>query len=467
MPFRSKGESSMRNESDAMEPEVIGGSGEKLGSMAHRLPPGPPGRLVPTYKLIFDPVRSMQQWQAQYGTTFTIKRLDQTVVVTSEPELIQQLYAVKDASLFAASVPQTAEVLVGKESLLLLAGEEHQRMRRLMTPSFHGAKVMRWTQAIADAAEAGFDVDDEMPVLRCAQETTLEVIVRVVLGVDDASERRKFMNATQDWVRALRPSFIFTRFLQREFLGLSSFARYRRLSERVDRMLLDQIARARARKEDGTDILSEFLKARYEDGTSLGDASILSQLRTLVFAGHDTTASAIAWSLYYLMKNDSVRERALAELEALGPEPSPDELVRLPYLGAVVDETLRIRPVTVDIVRLLRRSWQFGEWVLPPGTAISAVAPLTHLRDDLWPNPEEFRPERFLGKHVDPSTYLPFGGGVYRCIGSQFARVELLVVLGTVLRKFHFQLLDEQVEWGRELALLQPRGGIRMRISRR
>lgn len=431
-----------------------------------RLPPGPRGWVAPTVKMIFDPVESFRAWQERFGPTFTVSRLGQKIVVTSDPELIQQIYSVKDTSLFAATVQDTVDVLLGKESILLMAGEEHQKQRKLMSPPFHGDRVKDWAKEIADSAERAFDVEGETQALRCAQQATLDIIVQVVFGVREKSRRAEYVNMMRDWVDALRPTFLFLRAFQRNFLGLSSYARYRRLSEEVDRLLNEQIARVRSGSGDGTDVLSGLVKARYDDGSSLSDASIRAQLRTLLFAGHDTTAISIAWSIYYVMKNEAVRERLLAELDALG-NVDPGEYIRLPYLAAVFDETLRIRPVTVDIMRLLRKPWRLGEWTLPPGVAVSAIAPLTHLRGDLWPEPNEFKPERFLGKPHSPSIYLPFGGGAYRCIGAQFARVEHCVILGTILRKYRFELLDEQEGWGRGLALLRPSGGVRMRVSKR
>jgi cytochrome P450 len=259
---------------------------------------------------------------------------------------------------------------------------------------------------------------------------------------------------------------LFFRGLQRDFFGLGPFARYRKARARVDALLDDQIARTRAGLAGRTDVLTGLVEARYDDGSGMDDATIRDHLRTLLFAGYETTAIVLAWALYFVHRDAEIRGRLLDELAGLGPSPQPELLARLPYLGAVVDETLRMRPVTVDTQRLLRKPMRLGRWQVPAGAAVCPATTLLHFRADLWPEPERFSPERFLGKKPAPNTFLPFGGGSHRCLGATFARFEACVILGTLLREFEFELRDEQVAWGRGRGTLEPIGGVRMRCAK-
>jgi len=213
-------------------------------------------------------------------------------------------------------------------------------------------------------------------------------------------------------------------------------------------------------------VLTSLVEARYDDGSKMDDDTIRDHLRTLLFAGHETTAIVLAWALYFVHREPEVRTELLAELRGLGDDPDPEALARLPYLGAVVDETLRIRPVTVDPQRILRKPMQLGRWHLPAGAAVCPATTLLHFREDLWPEPERFSPERFLARKPAANTFLPFGDGVHRCLGATFARFEACVILGTLLREFAFELHDQRVEWGRGRGTLEPVGGVRMRVCR-
>jgi len=420
--------------------------------------------------MVFDPINALREWQRHYGNTFTVNRLGTRIVITAEPELIQQVYGVRDPELFAAALPDALDVLLGSQSLLLLSGARHHRERKLMTPPFHGERMREWSEDIAEAARAAFaDASgQELRLSSRTQQATLDVIIRVIFGVSDQQIAAEFSAAVTAWTKTLRPSFLFVRALQREFAGLSSFARYREASERVNALLMRQIARVRATPGERGDILTEMIQARYDDGSAMSDEAIRDQLRTLLFAGHETSAVMLAWALHFVHGHPAVLRRVLDELDALGPEASAGQLARLPYLTAVIDETLRMRPVTIDVFRLLRKPWKLGRWQLPAGTAVSPAALLVHYRADLWPEPEHFKPERFMtGERPDPTTYLPFGGGVHRCLGAAFSQFETAIMLGVLLREFEFEPVEREVEWGRGLGVLQPVSGVRMLVRPR
>jgi cytochrome P450 len=387
--------------------------------------------------------------------------------MTAEPELIAELYGASDPELFAAVVPDPVDVLLGSRSLLLIAGQQHKRERKLLTPPFHGERMRGWAAAMADVGRRAFADGGEIRAMQRTELATLEVIVRVIFGVDEDARVQEFIRAVTEWATAVRAGFLFFRGLQRDFFGLSPFSRYRKARARLDALLDDQIARTREGLGGRTDVLTGLVEARYDDGSGMDDDTIRDHLRTLLFAGHETTAIVLAWALYFVHRDPEVRRRVLDELDGLGTNPEPELLARLPYLGAVVDETLRMRPVTVDTQRLLRKPMRLGRWQLPAGAAVCPATPLLHFRADLWPEPERFLPERFVGKKPAPNTFLPFGGGSHRCLGATFARFEACVILGTLLREFEFELRDEQVAWGRGRGTLEPVGGVRMRCAKR
>ncbi len=431
------------------------------------LPPGPSGWLWTTIRLLRDPIGALHEWREEYGSTFTIRLLDSPIVMTCEPELVRQIYAVTDTEQFGSNIPASFAALSGAESLLMLSGARHHAERKLLMPAFHGERMRGWAQAMVDAARRAFAGGGEFPVLERTRQATLEVIVRLVFGASDADQVDEFTRLAGAWARAVRPGFLFVSALQREFLGLSAFARFRRASDALDRSLMQQIATTRANPGSRTDVLASMVGARYDDGSAMTDAAICDQLHTLLFAGHDTTAVVLAWALYFLARDPEALERSRSEADALGPEPDAEALARLPWLGAVVDETLRLRPVTSEAIRRLHKPWQLGSWQLPAGVSVSAVAPLIHSRADLWPEPEQFRPERFLAERPSPTVYLPFGGGARRCIGATFARFEACVILSTLLREFEFESRVDQVVWGRGLLILEPIGGVPMRVRPR
>ncbi|MFO7564578.1 MAG: cytochrome P450 [Enhygromyxa sp.] len=417
--------------------------------------------------MIQEPIAALKDWRARYGPTFLLNQLGTRVVVTADPELVREIYEAEDPELYAAVLPPALEVLFGAHSLLMDAGAAHRRKRKLMMPPFHGARMREWGETIVATGRRNFAVEGEVRALDLAQRTTLELIVRIVFGVDEASRVAEFVAAVLAWTSAVRPGFLFVRALQRELFGISPFARYWRAWQRVDALLLEQITQTRASPGGRGDVLAALVAARYDDGEAMSDQSIRDQLRTLLYAGYETSAIVLTWALYFVLREPEIRERLLAELGTLEPDADAEAIARLPYLGAVIDETLRMRPVTPDPVRVLSKPASFGEWRLPAGMAIAPAPTLLHHDPQLWPEPERFSPERFYGGRPSPYVYIPFGGGSRRCLGATFARFEAAILLAILLREFEIELLDKKVEWGRGLATLQPLGGVRMRVRKK
>jgi cytochrome P450 len=438
--------------------------------IARMLPLGPSGRLHCTLQFMNDPVGAGRKWRAKYGKTFMVPVIPNDMLMTCEPELVRAVYANHGSELFFSIVPDSFDLVFGPRSLVRLTDDAHLRERKLIMPSFHGDRMRSWGPTMADIARRVFTLaSKETKVIRAADYTrkvTLEVILRAVFGLRDEAQIAEYHPIVERWVASAHPSFIFFPLLQHDWLGLSPYARYRKLSERADALLYELIVAARAAPLSD-DVLSIMAHARYEDGTPTDDQTLRDNLRTLVFAGHDSTAVILAWAIWFVHRNPAVLARLREELDALGPDVEPDALARNAYLAATFDETLRMRPINSEVQRRLAKTWQLGEWELPAGTTIGINLPLLHFDPDSWVRPEQFEPERFLGKPPSPSIYVPFGGGTHRCPGAAFARYEGAVVLGTLLREFEFDVLDEQIEWKRKTIVLEPRGGVNMRVRPR
>jgi cytochrome P450 len=349
-----------------------------------------------------------------------------------------------------------------------MVGDAHRRERKLLMPPFHGERMRAYGTVMVEAARrafAGVAQGDAFLAIERSTEISLEAIVRAVIGVEEPDRVGAWQRVIRATLEAAKPMFLFSKATQRAPFGLGPWATYLRASKEADRLLYEQIALTRDHPEGREDVLSLMVDARYEDGGSMTDEHIRDEVRTLLIAGHETTSITLAWALYAVHRHPAVKGRLCAELDALGPDSAPDEVARLPYLNAVVDETLRRFPVIEAVFRVLRRPWTFGGYDLPAGIAIGAAIVLVHRREDIYPNPDAFQPERFLEGKPKPYEYLPFGGGSRRCIGAAFSHYESCLALATVLREFELELLESrEVAVSRRNVTLGPKGGVRMRM---
>ena len=243
-----------------------------------------------------------------------------------------------------------------------------------------------------------------------------------------------------------------------------SWRRFTAVRKQTDE-LIGQLIRDRASADDrGDDILSMLLEAEYDDGSRMDELEVRDQLLSILSAGHETTAIAMAWTLYWLHRHPEKLNRLLEDISEQAPTGDPEALTQIPYLDAVVNERLRIHPVLPDLARKLCRDAELMGCKLKAGTAVGAVAFLTHRDPEIYENPDEWIPERFLDHKFSPFEFYPFGGGNRRCIGAAFASFEAKVVLGTLLSAYHFELLDNRpLSVERRHITLMPRGGVRMR----
>jgi cytochrome P450 len=420
------------------------------------LPPGP--RLPSAVQLIEYTVRPLPFFDRcirDHGDLFTLRLAGfGDFVMVGAPELVKQVFTADPATLEAGSANKILEPLVGPRSILLLDGQEHLRQRRLLMPPMHGDRMHAYARAMVEATEAAiarWPTGTPFALHPHMQAITLEVILRAVFG---ATERPGLARLLIEFMKPPPAILAFMPALQRD-LPLSPYRRFLRRREEVDRELRALIAERRAGGDAGSDVLSLLLAARDPSGAPLSDAELRDELVTMLAAGHETTATALSWAFALILAHPAVAARLADELA--GKDPTEVE-----YLDAVVKETLRLRPIVPDVVRQVRAPFMLGGRELPIGCFATPFIYAVHRRPDLYPEPERFRPERFLGVKTDPYAWFPFGGGIRRCLGMAFALYEMKVVLGTVLTQARLRLDGAPVRPVRRTLTFAPSGGTRV-----
>jgi len=381
----------------------------------------------------------------------------------SDPAAIRVLYSERENGLVPGRT-FALQPLVGNRSILLQEGAEHLQRRRLMLPPFHGERMRAYEPLVAGIAERELDrcpLDQPFALHPHMQRATLEVILQAVFGVTEAQRLGRLRRLLPRLLDAASSASLQLRMLARRTLNAGPVTSLRPLTDEIDVELFAEIAERRRdpAASEREDILSLLTLARFEDGSAIDDREIRDQLMTLLVAGHETTATALAWTVDLLLRNPVALTRLIAELE----EDDGDE-----YLRAVIAESLRLRPVVPLAARRIASELCADGLVLPAGTNVSPAIWLTHTRPDLYPEPLAFRPERFLD--TPPSTYgwIPFGGGVRRCLGAAFAEMEMRVVLRELLRTRTLRAASAAAEHPtRRNVTLSPRHGTRIIISPR
>lgn len=410
-----------------------------------RLPPGPSNALFTTVRYLRDPFGSLLDAGRKYGDPFSWPTFLGKMVVTGDPAGVKTLLSA-DPDIYEALGADLLAPVIGENNLILLSGEGHRAMRRMQNPQFHGERLHAYGELILRIAEEHsrrWPPDRAFSVQETMQAISLDVILQAVLGLGEPAARAAFKGAVLSIVAALKPSFMFIRALRRPMLGLSAWARFRRRRATIAALFEKELAARRASPEPREDILSLMLASRREDGSAFGDEELLEQMISLIGAGHETTASALTWALYHVHRDQPVRARLLEELRSLTAPLDPQAITRLPYLDAVCSEALRLDPVAPIAGRTLRRGLTLQGYELPPEVSVGIGIVNVHRRADLYPEPEQFRPERFLSREYGPFEYLPFGGGSRRCLGAAFAVYEMKLVLATVLRSHNLRLIRD------------------------
>jgi cytochrome P450 len=399
---------------------------------ASRLPPGPRSRAWTAARWLTRPVGLLEACRRRYGDAFTLEFPGAGKnVMLSDPAIVKEVFS-RDRR--GNGLPLTRDLLLepvlGPRSILLLEGSEHLRRRKLMLPPFHGERMRAYETTIESAAQravASWPQGRRFRLHPSMQAITLEVILRAVFGVTDPSRRERLRRRLLA-ILALGQSAAgqVAGLALRRFGPRGPYRMVERRLRAADQLLAAEIGQRRSDRALGEreDILSMLVAARFEDGEAMDDGEIRDQLMTLLLAGHETTATALAWTFDLLFRRPEATDRLREELEA-----GDDE-----YLVAVCQESLRVRPVIPAVGRRLAEPLRVGDHELAAGDFATPCIYLVHTRQDLYPDPYAFRPERFLGSTPETYSWIPFGGGTRRCLGAAFASFEMKVVLRTVLR---------------------------------
>ena len=411
-----------------------------------------------------DPIGYLERCRRRYGDVFSLPfPAYGRLVYVADPELVKQVFTGDPATFHAGAANARAlEPILGRFSLLTLDGEEHMGQRKLLLPPFHGEAVQRYRDLIAEITTReveGWPSHETFELRPRMQAITLEVILRAVFGVREEERLARFRDVLPRLGEATGLQ-MWLPFLRRNLGPWSPWARFLRLRAEVDELVYDEIRRRRSEPDavERDDVLSLLLGARHEDGRPMSDHELRDELITLLTAGHETSATALAWAFERLLRNPASMRALVAEVDAGGNA----------YADAVVKETLRVRPVIVDVARVLQADVELGEWRIRAGTVVVPAIALVQLMPEVYADPYEFRPQRFLDAQPAPYTWIPFGGGVRRCMGAAFAQLEIRTVLQTVIARTSLHAPDPAPERVRlRHVTLVPEHGTRVKMAGR
>ena len=424
---------------------------------------------------IADPIEFQKKYSRKYGDIFSMQLSGiGFFVILSNPKAIQELFS-QDSKFDIGRANELAEPLIGKNSLMMMDGSRHRRERKLLMPAFHGEKIQVYAKQIIDITEQIADkwqVGDSFIVRSTMQKVSLEIILQVVFGLSQGKRYEQLKPLLTDWLdmtdSPLRSSMLFLKFLQKDWGNWTPWGKMRQRQRQVYDLLQAEIEEKRINLEttdnSGNDVLSLMMAVRDEDGQAMTDAELTDELLTILFAGHETTATTLSWAFYQIYQNPDVLEKLQVELKGLGENPNPLEIAKLPYLSAVCQETLRMYPVLpVLFPRIALSPIKIAGIEFDAETTFMPSVYLVHYREDLYPNPQQFQPQRFLEKQYSSSEYFPFGGGSRRCLGYTLAQLEMKLVIATVLSKYQLASLDDKpVKIQRRGFTLAPTGGVKM-----
>jgi cytochrome P450 len=476
---------------------------DRAGELLGEAPPSPAGpapadglpdrlphdvglpRRVQTLRFNVRQIEFVFRARRELGETFRLKGTldDEVIAVTSHPDHVRSLFTATPEQAPSLTGESPLRPVVGPNSVLTLVGPQHMRQRKLLLGPFHGEAVQRYTEAIAEAAEreiGRWPVGEPFALAPAMQAITLDVIMAGIFGVEGRPRRGTPERGLRDAIRWIVN--LSTKPLGQlvELVGIGReqpAGPAKLLLARLDRHLYAAIGARRAAADAAgrTDVLSLLLEARDEEGAPMTDAELRDELLTLVLAGHETTANSLAWAFERLLRTphayDRLREevRAGGGTENAGAEDSGAGDPGAAYVEATIHEAMRSRPVIPLIGRRVTVPWQLGEWRLPAGAAVLVSILLLHHREDVYPNPYAFRPERFLGTKPGTYSWIPFGGGIRRCLGATLAMAEQRVVLSAVARRTDMAPADPAPERARHrnVTMIPGRGAQVLVTARR
>ena len=394
-------------------------------------------------------------------------------VFVNHPEAMRQIVTGDRAKYFASSEEnRILEPLIGSNSLILIEGKRHKQRRKLLLPPFHGERMQVYSRLICDLTHDSIgklEPDSSFTARKVTQEISLQVILEAVYGLQDGKRsqelKQRITKLSNIFESVITSACLFFPLLQQDWGAWSPWGNLIRQQKAIDELIYQEIATRRT--EDNSqrqDILSLMMTAKDEAGESMKDYELRDELMTLMLAGHETTATAIAWSLYWVHRYPEIKAKLQAEIASLGADPDPMELAKLPYLDAVCKETLRIYPVAMlTFPRTVLEPTELMGYKLEVGQTLMGCIHLLHQREDIYPEPHKFKPERFLEREFSAYEFFPFGGGKRRCIGEALAKLELKLALATIISHYELELESDRPEVpARRGVTLAPKTGVQM-----
>jgi cytochrome P450 len=407
------------------------------------LPPGPRMGRVPQTAIWSRKAQwLLEQSRARFGRMFTLKiAYEGDWVVLSDPDLVKQVFTGDPRVFHAGEGNQILRPVLGDNSVLVLDEKKHIAQRRLLLPPFHGERMQGYGEKMAEIAAREIEswpTGVPYKLRPRMQAITLEIVIETVFGVHGGERMAPLRDALREFLDLTTDPKVLLPILLIGPERINGVPAFRRRVERVDQLLAAEIAERRAAEDltERDDVLSLLVQARHEDDSPMSDAEIRDELLTLLVAGHETTATALSWAMERLTRSPEQMERLRAEVEA-GEEA---------YLTATIQETLRLRPVIVVVIRKLTEPVELGGYELPAGARVVPSIHLIHRDPETYPEPARFLPERFLDNPPGTYTWIPFGGGVRRCLGAAFAQFEMAVVLRELVRRYEVTAADPASE---------------------
>jgi cytochrome P450 len=430
-------------------------------SLPPLLPPAQPlPAVLQTIRFGVRPLAFNFNAQRELGEVFRVNLLSREdhIVVTSHPDHVKALFTAKPSEAPSLTGESPLRPILGPNSVLTTVGETHMRQRKMLLPPFHGDAVKRYVDVIAEVAEREVDrwrPDEPFALAPRMQAITLDVIMAGIFGIEGRPDPHTPEGRLRDAIKRL------TRLSTKPYWQLVELSNIGREEPRgilklvltaLDKLIYGVIDKRRARGDDsGTDVLSLLLATRDDEGKPLTDQELRDQLLTLVLAGHETTANQLAWTFERLLRNPAGYDRLREEVRGGDGDA---------YVDATVYEGMRVRPVIPMVARRITSPWQLGDFRLPGGTAVALSIVLVHHRADVYPDPHAFQPERFLGRTPGTYTWIPFGGGIRRCLGASLAMAEQQIVLRTIARRTDMVAPDPRPERAhqRNVTMIPGRG---------
>ena len=388
-----------------------------------KLPEGPQTHpWIQTFQWLVNPLEYMEDCAKRYGDMFTLRigPVFTPQVFVSNPQGIKEIFGTNPKYLDSGEPAGTKSPLLGQQSLLALEGQRHKRQRKLLMPPFHGERMRDYGELIQEISEqvtSQWKIGKPFSVLPSMQAISFKVMLKAVFGLEEGDRYDRLQERLLALLNPKIPLLEVLLFLfpvLRTNLGFwSPGGQFVRRRQQIDELIYAEIRDRREKPDPSrTDILSLMMAARDEAGQPMTDEELRDELITLLAAGHETTATSLAWALYWIHNKQQVREKLIEELQTLGENPDPNAIVGLPYLNAVCQETLRLYPVVMlALNRLVKSPLEIMGQEFEPNVLLIPCIYLTHHREDLYPESKQFKPERFLEREFASYEYLPFGGG--------------------------------------------------------